>query len=113
MLHTERQLPRNILFGVLRADCGKQSLERCDVARWRGRQDAIVECHQVSGQCAATRVACAAEPSRIDLGSFRQIVEAANAIPNMVAGGLPTDQKGTDSGERMLGCTSRNEWLAV
>ena len=102
MVHPERHLSGDVLFRVLRAQRGEQSLQRRDVARRRRRQNALIQRHQISGQSAATGVARATQPLGIDLGARGQVIETADSIPDSVRGCTLADQQGTDAEHRVL-----------
>ena len=113
MLHAEGHLAGDVLLGVLRPDRGEEPLQRGDVARRRRGEYAVVQGHQVRRQRPAARAAGAAQAARVDLGPAGEVIEAADAVPDAVAGGAPADQQRADAGHRVLGRVAPPGRLAV
>ena len=113
MLHAEGDLAGDVLLGVLRPDRGEEPLQRGDVARRRRGGHAVVEGHQVRRQRPPARAARAAEPAGVDLGAARQVIEAADAVPDPVARGAPADEQRADADHRVLGRAARARRLPL
>ena len=113
VLHAERDLAGDVLLGVLRADGGEQPFQRGDVARRRGTDDAVVEGHQIRGQRAAAGAAGAAELLRVDLRPARQVIEAADAVPDAIGRRAAADEQRADAGHGVFGGAAGDGRLAL
>ncbi len=102
VLHAEGDLAGDILLGVLWANRRNEPFQRRDVARRGGTGDAVVEHHEIGGQGAAAGVAGTAELGCVDLGAACEIIEAADAVPDAIAGTALTDEQGADADLSML-----------
>ena len=103
MVHAERQLPEDVLLGVLRPDGREQGLEAGDVAARSRGADAVVQRHQVGGLRAAAAVARAADALGIDLRAGLQVVDGPHAVPDLEAGGVAAQQDAADAEHRVGG----------
>src|SRR5262249_8568769 len=113
VLHAAGDLAGDVLLGVLRADGREQPLQRRDVTRRRRGKDAIIQRHQVRGQRAAAGVAGAAEALRIDLRTRREVIEAANAVPDAIGRGARADEQRSDASHRVFRRAAGNGRLAL
>ena len=104
MVHAVGGLSEDVLLRIARprfvvlAASGGDETARCR------SHDSRVERHQVGGHEAAARVPGATDARLVDVVPARQVVDAADAVPDAIGRQVLTQQNGGDAGQIVFSC---------
>lgn len=92
MIQTKRNLPKDILLGILRTYGIDQMSESRQIAGWSSTRDSLVECHHITGDHSSARGSGETDPLRIHFGATGQIIDCAHRIPDAITSCVASDE---------------------
>jgi hypothetical protein len=106
MVHSESDLPVDVLLGILWADRLTESPKATQVAARRGACDPLIQRHQIARQSPASGVAGAANSLRVDLFPTLEVVDRSHSVPDSKGSRVAAQQGTAHANQAMRGCAS-------
>jgi len=107
LVHAKGDLPADVLLAVLRSPAVNQAAERGEIATGGGRDDPVVQRHQIGRFGPAAGIARTADPVGADVRPALQVVDHPHAVPDSVLGDVRSQQGAPQADHRVLGRTQQ------